>query len=141
MDRRDFVTMAGGALAGGVLAGCAALVATPVTPVDGKIRLALRNYPALAEPGGGLKLQPRGAANPLYVVSQDDGTVAALSPVCTHLHCIVDLGRETLICPCHGSTYDRAGRVLKGPAELPLKRFPTSVSDDGVLVIDLGAAE
>ncbi|TJW45750.1 MAG: ubiquinol-cytochrome c reductase iron-sulfur subunit, partial [Mesorhizobium sp.] len=39
--------------------------------------------------------------------------------VCTHLGCI-PLGQEGefggWFCPCHGSTYDTAGRVRGGPA-------------------------
>ncbi len=40
--------------------------------------------------------------------------------VCTHLGC-VPLGNETgdykgWFCPCHGSHYDTAGRIRKGPA-------------------------
>jgi ubiquinol-cytochrome c reductase iron-sulfur subunit len=34
--------------------------------------------------------------------------------VCTHLGC-VPLG-ESWFCPCHGSTYDTAGRIRSGPA-------------------------
>ena len=141
MDRRHFVNVAGGLLAVGLLPGCAALVATPVTPVNGKIRLPVRNYPALSDPAGTLKLQPAGASTPVYLVVQPDGSVAALSPVCTHLQCTVNLGRETLVCPCHGSTYDRAGQVLKGPAERPLARYATSLGSDGVLTIDLGSGQ
>jgi ubiquinol-cytochrome c reductase iron-sulfur subunit len=62
--------------------------------------------------------------------------------VCTHLGC-VPLGAGTgevrgdfggYFCPCHGSHYDTAGRVRKGPApwnlEVPAYVFktPTSVT-------------
>jgi len=140
MNRREFVAAAGGLLGGGaasLVAGCASLVATPVTPVDGVIRLAVRNHRALAQAGGGLKLDPRGGATPVYVLVQPDGSFLALSPVCTHLQCIVSLGRDALVCPCHGSTYDRTGRVLRGPAEQPLRRYPTALSPDGTLTISL----
>jgi ubiquinol-cytochrome c reductase iron-sulfur subunit len=48
--------------------------------------------------------------------------------VCTHLGC-VPLGQAGdfggWFCPCHGSTYDTAGRIRKGPApeNLPVPKF------------------
>lgn len=58
--------------------------------------------------------------------------------VCTHLGC-VPLGEAGdfggWFCPCHGSHYDTAGRIRKGPAplnlEVPDYQF---ISDDRILV-------
>lgn len=50
-------------------------------------------------------------------------TVYALSLVCTHLGCSVTVTADGLVCPCHGSRFDRAGRVLHGPADRPLSRL------------------
>jgi ubiquinol-cytochrome c reductase iron-sulfur subunit len=60
--------------------------------------------------------------------------------VCTHLGCI-PLGQKSgdprgefngWFCPCHGSQYDTAGRIRKGPAprnlDLPLYTFTTDTS-------------
>jgi Rieske Fe-S protein len=137
MDRREFVGLTVGAFAGASLAGCASLVATPVTPVGGVVRLPLRNYPQLAQAGGYLKILPAGAATPLYVLALAQGAFAVLSPVCTHLQCTVNVEGGVLLCPCHGSTYDREGRVLRGPAERSLARFPAEITADGDLVIRL----
>ena len=136
IDRREFVVLSASALAG-ALVGCSSLVATPVSPVAGKVRLAVRNFPALSQPGGVLKILPDGAETPLYVLTGAEGGHTVLSPICTHLGCTVDVEGATLLCPCHGSTYDREGRVLRGPAERPLTSYPTRLSD-GVLEIDLG---
>ena len=47
------------------------------------------------------------------------GAVARHGAVCTHLGC-VPLGQQGdyggWFCPCHGSQYDTAGRIRKGPA-------------------------
>jgi Rieske Fe-S protein len=64
----------------------------------------------------------------------------ALSPVCTHQGCVVDVQGAALVCPCHGSTYDRRGQVVRGPAERPLTSYPVKEDPPGTLVIDLTAA-
>jgi Rieske Fe-S protein len=46
----------------------------------------------------------------------------ALSLVCTHLGCAVTVTADGLVCPCHGSRFDRQGRVVQGPARQPLTR-------------------
>lgn len=133
LDRRRFLQLAAGALA---LPACAQLVSTPVTPEAGRIELGLDRYPHLAEPGGYLKLRlPEGAV--LYVVYLAPRHYAVLSPICTHQGCTVDIGATGLLCPCHGSLYDREGRVVHGPAMNPLARYPATVTPDGRLVVQL----
>lgn len=134
MERRQFV-----AAAAGLLGACASLVTTPVTPVAGRVTLTLRHFPALSEAGGFLKIRPTDSGRLIYVLALDGGRFAAVSPVCKHRGCIVDVAGERLECPCHGSMYGRDGRVLRGPTQAPLDRYPTEVRD-GVLTIMLGAA-
>jgi glycine/D-amino acid oxidase-like deaminating enzyme/nitrite reductase/ring-hydroxylating ferredoxin subunit len=47
-----------------------------------------------------------------------DGVVHERSAICTHLGCIVSWNaiEKTWDCPCHGSRFDRLGRVIVGPA-------------------------
>ena len=61
----------------------------------------------------------------LAVAPDRDGSVHAVSPVCTHLGCLVAWnGAEgTWDCPCHGSRFAADGAVLEGPATEPLERF------------------
>lgn len=142
IDRRCFVERSLGAALGvsvaSLLASCASLVTRTITPVGGKLQLALAHYPELGEPGGSLKVMPEGARDPVYVLALEDRQYAALSPICTHLGCTVEIQDARLVCPCHGSTYDREGRVLQGPAERALARYRTELTADGLLVIDLG---
>lgn len=65
-----------------------------------------------------------------------EGGYYALSLVCTHLGCTLNATVERLSCPCHGSEFDREGRVLKGPAERPLQRL--RVEERGGMVEVLG---
>jgi Rieske Fe-S protein len=122
---------------GPLVTGCAALVARPVTPVNGKIELALQHYPELTRVGGALQLQPTGSQEPIYVLILDNNDVVALSPICTHLACTVQIQGALLVCPCHGSTYDREGQVLRGPAARALARYPVTRSADGMIIIDV----
>ena len=83
------------------------------------------------EPGGDgqlLKLD-----GDLVAASRDeDGTLHAVSPVCTHLGCRVAWNRaeRSWDCPCHGSRFGPGGQVLQGPAVQPLApRAGGDVSD------------
>jgi cytochrome b6-f complex iron-sulfur subunit len=138
LDRREFVTTCACLLAGGLVSACASLAARPVPVSDGRVRLALADHRELTAADGALKVLPAGATNPVYVLRLESGEFVALSPICTHQGCTVDIQGPRLVCPCHGSTYDRGGRVLRGPAERALSRFPITV-DDGVLLIDVRA--
>lgn len=56
-------------------------------------------------------------------VMREGDVVYALSLVCTHLGCTVNVTSTELVCPCHGSSFDRQGTVLKGPADRQLLRY------------------
>lgn len=53
-----------------------------------------------------------------------EGELFALSPVCTHMGCLVHWNEveTTWDCPCHGSRFAVDGTVVDGPALVPLKR-------------------
>jgi len=58
--------------------------------------------------------------------------------VCTHLGCVPlgDAGEfGGWFCPCHGSHYDTAGRIRKGPAPENLPVPPARFDDDSTLVL------
>ncbi len=136
-DRRDFVRAGTSALALALLPGCASLVTRRVPIENGIVRLSLRQYPELGEPRGSLRLLPDGWEDPVYLLTLDGGGFAALSSICTHRGCTVDLGGPGLACPCHGSQYDREGKVVRGPANRALTRYPVRASGDE-LVIEVG---
>ena len=134
VDRREFVVTCA-MMSAAFLAGCASMVTHPVPVASGKIQLALSQYPELAKSDGAVKLQPAGQEDPIYVLA-NGGDFVAVSPICTHRGCTVDVHGDRLVCPCHGSTYNRSGEVLKGPAQRALARYPLTRAGD-MLIIEI----
>lgn len=79
----------------------------------------------LAEAPGSRALVAGLAAEPTYLTVREDGTLHPWGIVdnCTHLGCTFpwNPNENQFQCPCHGSRYDADGRVVRGPAPLPLK--------------------
>lgn len=61
--------------------------------------------------------------------------IYALSLVCTHLGCTVNVTTKELICPCHGSIFGRSGEVSKGPADRPLERLAVKEHGEFIVVV------
>lgn len=78
-------------------------------------------------------LPPRGALvyrEARVALIHDGDEVYALDLVCTHLGCTVNVTATELVCPCHGSSFDRRGAVVKGPADRPLARYRVEARGD-----------
>jgi glycine/D-amino acid oxidase-like deaminating enzyme/nitrite reductase/ring-hydroxylating ferredoxin subunit len=77
---------------------------------------ARRHTVADLEPGEGRVARVDGEL--VAVHRADDGRLAAVSAVCTHLGCIVSWNpaERSWDCPCHGSRFAPDGRVIQGPA-------------------------
>ncbi|MGI0086219.1 MAG: Rieske 2Fe-2S domain-containing protein, partial [Nitrososphaerales archaeon] len=84
------------------------------------------------------------AGNPVYfnypsqgypnmLLKKPDGSLIALSILCTHVccQCEYDSGSSEIYCPCHGSLFDQHGNVLSGPASSPLPSIKLSVDISG----------
>ena len=134
-DRRGFIAVCAGGACALATTGCASLATRPVTSVNGVVALQLADYPELTRADGAVRILPDGARDPLLVLARPNGEFTVLSTVCTHRGCAVEAHGEQLVCPCHGSTYDRAGAVLRGPAEQPLRRFATRRIAGGVEIV------
>jgi len=67
-----------------------------------------------------------------YIVVKSAASLKVFSNKCTHAGCRInqEINGE-LVCPCHGSRYDsETGKVLQGPAGLPLSTIPFSMDTE-----------
>ena len=58
-------------------------------------------------------------------------TIHALADTCSHRGCALhegELDGDTVICPCHGSTFGLDGSIVKGPATAPQPRYQARIS-------------
>lgn len=91
------------------------LVSDRLTPPDAARLSEIR-------PGEGKTVRVRGER--LAVYRDPQGSLHAVSSVCTHLGCVVkwNAAEKTWDCPCHGSRFGVDGAVLDGPAARALAR-------------------
>lgn len=56
------------------------------------------------------------------VYKSPEGILHTLSPVCTHMNCLVGWNptEKSWDCPCHGGRFDATGKVLNGPPVVDL---------------------
>ena len=127
MGRRRFLQVGGSAVAVAALhlGGCES---TEVMLAEGSFRIG----PAEDFPPDSVTLIDRG---PFFVL-HDDAGLYAMTAVCTHQQCAVEVGEASLPCPCHGSVFDLDGLVLEGPAELPLEHLELTIDADGFVTVD-----
>jgi cytochrome b6-f complex iron-sulfur subunit len=74
----------------------------------------------------------------VFIVRTKDGGFFAETAVCTHLGCITQWNPEAgqIQCPCHGSKFNRDGKIENGPAPKPLPHFALRLMPDGTLLVD-----
>jgi ubiquinol-cytochrome c reductase iron-sulfur subunit len=145
-SRRDFIHIAAGAAAAGVVAGVAWPLVDQMNPAADTLALATIEFDlSKVAPGQQVVIKWRG--KPLFVRNRtpeqiaqavkDDGANLpdpqadadrvkpgkaewlVLVGTCTHLGCVPTVGGGEYggwFCPCHGSHYDTSGRIRKGPA-------------------------
>lgn len=92
----------------------------------------------LAEPPGTRALVAGLTGEPTYLTVRTDGTLHPWGIVdnCTHLGCTFpwNPNDNQFQCPCHGSRYDPDGRVVRGPAPLPLKLVRVAVVAEAIQI-------
>ncbi|MDC3415366.1 ubiquinol-cytochrome c reductase iron-sulfur subunit [Aquibacillus salsiterrae] len=75
-----------------------------------------------------------------WVYKKEDGTIMALSPICTHLGCVVswqgnDDYPDQFYCPCHGGRYTKEGvNIPNTPPPAPLALYEQK-EEEGTLFL------
>ena len=72
------------------------------------------------------------------LIRKNEQQAIAMSAVCTHLGCIVKFSENDMLlkCPCHGAIFDLNGKVLAGPAPLPLELYDTVIDDNEIVITE-----
>ncbi|MFZ2097155.1 MAG: Rieske (2Fe-2S) protein [Anaerolineales bacterium] len=65
----------------------------------------------------------------------DEEGFRAISLVCPHLGCTVNVTSDGFTCPCHGSRYLPDGSLRNGPASRPLTTLRIEVNQEGHLIL------
>lgn len=71
---------------------------------------------------------------PALLIHEPQG-YRAISLVCPHLGCNVEVQTSGFTCPCHGSRFGAQGELLQGPAAAPLPQLRVEVTAEGGLVV------
>jgi Rieske Fe-S protein len=147
VTRRALITVGGAAVV-----GAGTLVLAACTPAGS----STANANASTSTSGGTAAAPKAAAgtevakvadipvggsisakignDPVVLAQPAAGKVVCFRAICTHLGCIVNAAATEFDCPCHGSKFDAAtGKVLQGPAVVPLNSIAVTVSGGSVV--------
>jgi len=157
-DRRDFLTVATGVVAGAGIAAASWPFINSMNPSQdvlskAKVEVDLNGI----ELGSAKTIAWQG--KPVFVLHRTDQQIASMADsagvkdpqadqervkkpewlvvvgVCTHLGCVPNRQDAGWFCPCHGSVFDNSGRILRGPAPTNLALPPYDFISDKKLVI------
>jgi cytochrome b6-f complex iron-sulfur subunit len=135
LSRRSFLDLAVKAsLAGSALIGLGMLVryfsyqSEAGPPSDYDLGPA-SDYP----PGSRIPVQSAQA-----IIIHDSQGYSAISLVCPHLGCVINVNGDGFSCPCHGSRFLPDGSLLSGPASHPLTSLRVELNAEGHLILYTG---
>ena len=84
-----------------------------------------------------LMVKPASSASFSVAVTKVGSVITVVSAICTHRGCTVEAAGNQLGCQCHGSAFNpNTGAVIRGPAELALKKYEVS-EDAGSIFIKI----
>lgn len=70
-----------------------------------------------------------------FIVLIDSGNTKVFSSKCTHLGCRITKSEgQELVCPCHGSRYNKSGNPVQGPAPRQLETPDFELSGDEIII-------
>jgi cytochrome b6-f complex iron-sulfur subunit len=137
LTRRNFLNriLAGGAaiFSAYVIYPVVRFLIPPPVPLDAQLKVQVATIDEL-KPNSAKSFRFLDKA--AVLIRLPDGDYEALSAKCTHLGCTVAFQQpeDIFYCNCHGSEFNIDGKVLKGPAPLPLSQYVVSISGNDIYV-------
>lgn len=138
MQRRQFIKsscnaclLAGAGYLLSELAACSpaySIIKTEIVNDEIQVPLASLSQSALQ------LVRPKGWLYDIAVQRKQDNTYEALLLQCTHQNNQLAPNGNGYTCDLHGSKFDKDGKVIKGPAEKPLKQYKTIINNDKLLI-------
>lgn len=135
LSRRSFldlvvkVSLAGSALIGlGMMVRFFSFQSEASPPSDYDLGPA-SDYP----PGSRISVQSAQA-----IIIHDSQGYSAISLVCPHLGCVINVTGDGFACPCHGSRFLPDGSLRSGPASHPLTSLRVEVNAEGHMILYTG---
>jgi Rieske Fe-S protein len=123
------------AVACGGTSGCAGVKTyrTSAPAADGRVDVPRAEFDRLALERGSIRVESPSLPEPVILIAID-GAFRAIGSTCTHQQCAVRPGGAFLRCACHGSTFDLAGEVVRGPAPAPLTRYDVAFDAETIRI-------
>jgi Rieske Fe-S protein len=119
-----------GLVAASALSSCATLPVYKTTMSNKKVTVPV----SLFAQSDFQLIQPKDLFYNIGLRKEKDGTYTALLLRCTHADNQLMSTGNGFKCNLHGSTFDREGQVTQGPAERSLKKYPTEVIADQIII-------
>lgn len=97
--------------------------------------LPIEDYEELKEIGGFKVIKEVAIGeitDSIIIVRKSEAEYLVYSSVCRHKKCNVKYkkDRDLFVCPCHGSTYDMSGKVIKGPSQGDIPKYNVKLIDN-----------
>lgn len=122
--------IAGAGVAVGSLSSCATMPVYKSVVQDNKIAV-----PAALFAQSNLQvIEAKSLYYNICLSKEKDGTYTALLLRCTHADNQLVVTGDGYKCNLHGSTFDREGHVTTGPAERSLKKYPTEIVNNQIII-------
>ena len=148
--RRGFIVIAAGgtcAIAGAIGIPAALFVAAPLSVADapGKRYVVARleeleigvpkKVPIVGDEVDAWTRAKDRRLGAVWLLRAGPKEVRALSVVCPHLGCGVEVTATGFGCPCHDSAFDRNGQRVAGPSPRAMDSLPVEVSAEGEIAV------
>jgi Rieske Fe-S protein len=139
MERRDFlktscsicVALSSGLIFGSLLSSCASFPVYETIINEEKITVPVSLFAKSS-------IQIIDAKDFKYNIALEkkkDGSYLALLLECTHASTPLNFTGNNFVCPLHGSMFNEQGKVLQGPATLPLKRLAAHTEGNQIIIL------